>query len=45
MLPLRFVAESLGAQVLWDQESQQITVIYNPPGLIQAKEKAYLPPP
>ena len=45
MLPLRFVAESLGAQVLWDQESQQITVIYNLPGLIQAKEKAYLPPP
>jgi hypothetical protein len=45
MLPLRFVAESLGAQVLWDQESQQITVIYNLPGLIQAKEKVYLPPP
>jgi hypothetical protein len=45
MLPLRFVAESLGAQVLWDQESQQITVLYNLPGLIQAKEKAYLPPP
>ncbi|MGB9876100.1 MAG: stalk domain-containing protein [bacterium] len=67
MLPLRFVAETLGAQVEWQSESQvigtvssreasapeeiqapesqKITIIYNLPGLIEAKEKAYLPPP
>lgn len=29
MVPLRFVAENLGAQVLWDDKSQTITIKYN----------------
>jgi len=29
MVPLRFVAENLGAQVIWDDKSQTITIRYN----------------
>jgi hypothetical protein len=42
MLPLRFVAESLGAKVYWLQETQEVLVIWEPPAPI--KEKS-LPPP
>jgi len=42
MLPLRFIAETLGAKVYWLQETQEVLVIWEPPA--PAKEKS-LPPP
>jgi hypothetical protein len=30
MLPLRFVTENLGATVVWDQNTQTITITYTP---------------
>jgi len=29
MVPLRFIAENLGAEVIWDDKSQTITIKYN----------------
>ena len=31
MLPLRFIAEALGAEVLWDGDTQTITITYPKP--------------
>ena len=29
MLPLRFIAENFGAEVLWDSNLKKVTIIYN----------------
>jgi len=42
MLPLRFIAETLGAKVYWLQETKEVLVIWEPP--VPIKETT-LPPP
>jgi len=42
MLPLRFIAESLGAKVYWLQETKEVLVIWEPPA---PTKETTLPPP